>query len=158
MAAVRWTRHLKQLCWSTSTIGQRRDGTYMSVSSSSNFLRERHRTTHCYLSGIHIIYRTQVWYPQDSSWDHHSQSLFGRTILKVPLLSYWEKRPTHFYICALPDTFILYCFLPSTVLWFIFTQRFIFWFTFTLLSNPPVRFCNRPILRNCPQATSGQLT
>lgn len=57
MAAVRWTRHLKQLCWSTSTIGQRRDGTYMSVSSSSNFLRERHRTRHCYKSGMHIIYK-----------------------------------------------------------------------------------------------------
>lgn len=64
----------------------------MSVSSSSNFLRERHRTRHCYLSGIHIIYRTEAWYLQDSSWDHHSQLLFGRTILKYTLAFILRKK------------------------------------------------------------------
>lgn len=44
MAAVRWTHHLKRLCWSTSISGQKRDGTYKSV-SCIHHLRDRHRTS-----------------------------------------------------------------------------------------------------------------
>lgn len=44
MAAVRWTRHLKRLCWSTSISGQKRDGTYNKSVSCIYYLRDRHRT------------------------------------------------------------------------------------------------------------------
>lgn len=85
----------------------------MSVSSSSNFLRERHRTRHCYLSGIHIIYRTQAWYLQDSSWDHHSQLLFGRTILKRTLAFILRKKA--YTLLHLYFTRHLYSVLPSAL-------------------------------------------
>lgn len=119
MAAVRWTRHLKQLCWSTSTIGQRRDGTYMSVSSSSNFLRERHRTRHCYKSGMHIIYRNTSLVPLRQFLDHHGQLLFGRTIPECT--SAFTLKTKAYMLTRLYFTWHLYsvlpCFLNSAVIY-----------------------------------------
>lgn len=129
----------------------------MSVSSSSNFLRERHRTTHCYLSGIHIIYRTQAWYLQDSSWDHQSQSLAG------PFLKYLcfhaERKGLHTFTSVLYQT-PLFCidFSPQQCCDLSLLKDLYVDSHLPYCPIPPVCFCNRPILRNCPQATSGQLT